>query len=117
VKRIMILVLAMTMLVASQVIPAVSQEFPRHSHIMLLHVQLDAEGEPVGYRHCVDLAGGRDVPLHAHHDQLHCGDVGATLDERAGHWVIPSKGFPSPFIEWDNCAEFAVWFDNLFGGP
>jgi hypothetical protein len=105
VKRIVVLVLALSMLFAVQIGPVLSQDLPRHSHIMLLGLEFDDTGEPIGFRRCVDLAGGRDVPLHAHHDNLHVFQGGAASEAlmgRANIWVIPSAGL----APWDDCAGF-----------
>lgn len=72
-------------------------EVPDHGHILLLGV----DGND--FRKCVDLAGGRSVPLVAHHDRVHApeiGDDGRGINVRgirqAGHAVVPP--FPlSPY--------------------
>lgn len=54
----------------------------------------------VGWRRCVDLAGGRNVPLQAHHAGLHTGRAGVALFENANIWVVPG----APLTPWTNCA-------------
>ena len=64
---------------------------PDHGHVLLLGVTED------GFRKCVDLAGGRSVPLVAHHDRVHApeiGEDGRGINVRgirqAGHAVVPT---------------------------
>jgi hypothetical protein len=52
-----------------------------------------------GFDRCVPLAGGRTVPLDAHHDRVHFGRAGEALIE-AGHLVVPLSIFGL-----DSCAE------------
>ena len=59
-----------------------------HPH-MLVQRPVVENGHLVGFRKCVDLAAGRTVPLHAHHEHIPTGTAGAALSEKAGHWVIP----------------------------
>jgi hypothetical protein len=88
------------------------EEFDRHPHMLLQRPEIGViDGVPhlVGVRQCVDLAGNKTVPLHAHHEQLHFGDTGVSFDGESGHVVIPAAPFPSPFFDplpWSNCAEF-----------
>jgi hypothetical protein len=106
-----VLVLSLSLLFAVQIGPVLSQDFPPHAHMLLLGMQFDETGEPVGFDRCVDLAGGRPVPLHAHHDQLHLGFGGAggeALAGKANHWVIPSAGL----APWDDCAGFIKFLED-----
>lgn len=78
---------------------------------MLLGMQFDETGEPIGFGRCVDLAGGRAVPLHANHDNLHIlagGAASEALMGKANHWVIPSAGL----APWDDCAGFIECLEN-----
>lgn len=108
------LVLALLGLVAITVPVIAQEEFDRHPHMLLQRPEVGLiDGVPhlVGYRKCVDLAGNRTVPLHAHHEHLHFGDSGVSFDGESGHVVIPAAPFPSPFedpVPWGNCAEFAT---------
>lgn len=95
------------------VLPVSAQEeFDRHPHLLLLEPEIGLiEGHPhlVGIRKCVDLAGNRTVPLHAHHEHLHFGDSGVSFGGESGHIVIPAAPFGSPFFDpvpWSNCEEF-----------
>ena len=93
-------------------IPVIAQEFDPHPHMLLQRPEIGLiDGVPhlVGVRKCVDLAGNRSLPLHAHHEQLHFGDSGVSFDGESGHIVIPAAPFPSPFFDpvpWSNCDEF-----------
>lgn len=103
--------------VAAMAIPAMAQEepeFDRHPHLLLQRPEIGLiEGVPhlVGVRKCVDLAGNKTVPLHAHHEHLHFGSSGVSFDGASGHIVIPAAPFGSPFFDpvpWANCAEFTA---------
>lgn len=113
-------------------VPVMAQD-PPHEHIfdphphMLLQSpelgEIDLGGEIgvvpalVGLRKCVDLAGNQSVPLHAHHQHLHFGDSGVSLDfetfeSQSGNAVIPTAPFPSPLfppLPWSNCEDFATF--------
>ena len=63
-----------------------------HRHVLLQGVEVvivDGEYQLVGFRKCVDLAGGRALRNNAHHDNAHTGTAGEKLFTRAGHAVIP----------------------------
>lgn len=102
-------------------IPVTAQDFDRHPHLLLQRPEIGLiEGEPhlVGVRNCVDLAGNRTVPLHAHHEHLHFGASGVSFDGESGHVVIPAAPFPEPFAEpvpWSNCAEFEAFLPLPLG--
>jgi hypothetical protein len=78
---------------------------PPHGHMLVLGVQYNQMGAPIGFRKCVDVAAGRFLPLNAHHDHLHTGAAGTALRERAGHLAVPTvlSGFA-------NCAELEAVF-------
>jgi hypothetical protein len=106
-KRTSILALAAVLLLVLQAFPAATQEeLPRHKHMLVLGLELDDEGEPVGFRRCVDLAAGRALPLNAHHAHVHTGKAGAALFEKAGHAVVPG----APLTPWNDCAELIAFF-------
>jgi hypothetical protein len=96
--------------------PALAQdEFDIHPHMLLQRPEIGMiDGEPhlVGVRKCVDLAGNKSVPNHAHHEQLHFGSSGVSFGGQSGHVVIPAAPFPSPFADplpWSNCEEFLTF--------
>jgi hypothetical protein len=73
---------------------------PDHGHILLIGFN----SEDFAYRKCVDLAGGRSVPLVAHHDQVHAPEIGQDgrgINVRgirqAGHAVVPTAPI-TPFL-------------------
>jgi hypothetical protein len=66
---------------------------PDHGHILLIGF----DPATFSFRKCVDLAGGKSVPLVAHHERVHAPQIGP--DDRginvrgirqAGHAVIPT---------------------------
>lgn len=103
-KRTIVLVLATVLLLGLQAAPALSQP-PKHPHMLVLGLEVDADDNPVGYRRCVDLAAGRALPLQAHHDHIHTGAAGEALFN-AGHAVVPG----APLTPWSNCAELVAFF-------
>lgn len=65
---------------------------PPHGHVKLLHAEWTGAGpttDVTAYRKCVDLAGGNQLPLNAHHSTVHQGRAGQALAQ-AGHLVIPT---------------------------
>lgn len=102
-------------LVASNRPASAQVDFDRHPHMLLLRPEIGLiDGAPhlVGVRKCVDLAGNQTVPLHAHHERLHFGDLGVSFDGESGHVVIPTAPFPSPFsdpIPWSSCEDFLTF--------
>ena len=98
-------VLAAFLLLGTFATSAMSQELPRHPHMLVLGLQLDADEEPIGYRKCVDLAGNKALPLNAHHDTVHTGRAGEALWE-AGNAVVPG----APVTPWANCDELIAFF-------
>lgn len=106
-RRAIVLVLALGMLVGALVGVGAAEEHgpPEHGHMLLQRWQVEIiDGQPhLTYRKCVDLAGGRSVPNHAHHDRVHM----PTSNEEhglhtAGHAVVPT----APLTPWANCEEF-----------
>ena len=93
-------------------VPALSQEFPEHPHLLVLGLELDEDGEPVGFRKCIDLAANQALPLNAQHQHVHFGTAGEALFERAGHAVVPAAPFPDPEdpVPWSNCEELIDLF-------
>ena len=85
---------------------AEEHEESAHGHIKLLHVEYDAEThEPVGFKKCIDVAGG-NWNSHAHHNTIHQGRAGQAL-QQAGHMIVPTRGEgPWATMPWSNCAEF-----------
>lgn len=61
---------------------------PPHGHVLVLGVEYDESGEPIGYDKCVELADGKALKLNAHHAHAHTGAAGAAL-QGAGHAVVP----------------------------
>ena len=105
-------VLGLLGLVAFAITVRAQEEFDLHPHLLLQRPEIGLiDGVPhlVGFRKCVDLAGNRSVPLHAHHEHLHFGTSGVSFGGESGHVVIPAAPFPSPFFDpvpWSNCEEF-----------
>lgn len=93
---------ALMMLVLA--VPAFAQAGPPvHGHILLLGLEFDAGGEPVGYRKCVNIANNNALRLQAHHHTIHQGRAGEAL-WNAGNAVVPTH----PLIPGvHNCADFA----------
>ena len=104
-----------TLIGAALAAPASAQEpeLEPHPHMLVLGLELDASGEPVGFRKCVDLAAGQALPLNAQHQHVHFGTAGEHLFTNAGHAVVPGAPFPAPFEEpvpWSNCDELIAFF-------
>jgi hypothetical protein len=81
--------------------------------MLVLGLELDESGEPVGIRKCVDLAAGEALLLTAHHQHVHFGTAGEALFTHAGNVVVPGAPFPEPFEEpvpWSNCEELIDFF-------
>lgn len=79
---------------------------PRHGHMLVLGVEYAQDGEPIGFRKCVDLAAGRALPLGAHHAHAHTGNAGEALS-KAGHAVVPTAPL---WPEVHNCADLEEMF-------
>ncbi len=102
-RRIVTLIAVLAMTLGMAGVASASEHghpWPEHGHILLLGLQFDDSGEPVGFRKCVDIAGGRKND-HAHHTTLHQGRAGVAL-QRAGHAIVPT----ADLTPWANCAEF-----------
>ncbi|MFI7482118.1 hypothetical protein ACH9EU_06835 [Kocuria sp. M1R5S2] len=78
---------------------------PAHNHMLVLGLQVDALGNPVGFRKCVDLAGGQALDISVHHRTVHTGKAGAAL-RKAGHAVVPA----APLTPFRNCADLEAAF-------
>lgn len=107
-RRLLLLAVVVGMLGAMLAGPALSDGPPPHGHLMVTGLEVDDEGEPVGWKKCRELANGQPVPLNAHHAHLHTGRAGEAQWE-AGNAVIPL----APLTPWANCAEL---HDFFFGG-
>ena len=105
------LALAVVMVLGLLAAPVSAHEgeegLPEHGHMLLqrpewMLVGVDDEYATIEltFRRCVDLAGGRALPLHAHHDTIHTGRAGQALWETARNGVIPTGISP-----WENCAD------------
>lgn len=109
-RRLRVVVLAiglLAMLGTTLAAPAMSEGLPDHPHMLVIGLEWDAEeDEPIGWRRCVDLANGRNVPLHAHHDNLHIGRAGEAQWEAAGNAVVPG----APLTPWANCQQLHDFF-------
>lgn len=105
------LLMALVGLVAMLAGPAAA--FDQHPHMLLQRPVVDVIDDVphlVGYRKCVDLAGNRAVPLHAHHEQIHFAEAGVSFGGSAGHAIVPTAPLPEPFDEplpWTDCDSFA----------
>jgi hypothetical protein len=112
-RRLSLIVLVLGLLALA--IPASAQEpeFEEHPHMLILGLELDAAGEPIGFRKCVDLAANNALVLTAHHQNVHFGTAGEMLFTKAGNVVVPGAPFPAPFEEpvpWSNCEELIAFF-------
>lgn len=115
-RRLSLLIVALSLMAMATPALAQEPEFEPHPHMLVLGVELDEFGEPVGFRKCVDLAANKALPLNAHHQHVHFGTAGEHLFTNAGHVVVPGAPFPEPFEEavpWSNCEEL---IDFFFGG-
>jgi hypothetical protein len=100
-KQLFVLTLLIVVLVATGLGTVLAQ--PEHPHMLVQRPvveMIDGVLYLTGFRKCVDLAGGRAVPLNAHHANIHTGTAGQALFERAGHAVIPG----APLTPWADCA-------------
>jgi hypothetical protein len=114
VGRRIVVVLAAMALLGSFAASAMSQEdFEEHPHMLVIGLELDESGEPIGYRRCVDLAANQQLRLNAHHQNMHFGRAGEALFDHGGHAVVPGAPFPAPFadpVPWSNCEELVAFF-------
>lgn len=111
-KRISILALALGLVAVAS--PAQAEEHPPiepHPHLLVLGLEFDETGEPVGFGKCVDLAAGQALRLGAHHERVHFARANEALQDNAGHAIVPAAPFPG--VPWRNCTELIEIF---FGG-
>jgi hypothetical protein len=96
-NRYLALALGAAMVVGSQAVSAVGQEFPPHPHVLLHGAEVVPVPDPppftppyriVGFDRCVELAAGQAIPLIAHHENLHFGRAGQAV-RRGGLFVAP----------------------------
>lgn len=116
IRRVAVMLAAMALLGSSATSALSQEDFQEHPHMLVVGLELDEFGEPIGYRRCVDLAANRALPINAHHENVHFGQAGEVLFEQGGHAVVPGAPFPAPFddpVPWSNCAELVAFF---FGG-
>lgn len=81
---------------------------PPHPHVLVVGVEFDATGEPVGVRNCVDLAANQALPLHVHHEHLHFGIVNQKFALHTNNVVVPTAPFPG--VPWTDCASLLELF-------
>jgi hypothetical protein len=112
-RRTLTLVAALATMLGMVALPAAAHEepgTPLHGHMRLLHAEWTGPGvgpgtELISYGKCIDLAGGKALPLQAHHDTVHTGRAGAAL-RGAGHLTIPT----APLTPFTGCADLAKAF-------
>ncbi|WP_166350622.1 hypothetical protein [Phytoactinopolyspora limicola] len=105
-KRVLALACGAGFLFSAVGLAPAQSEPPPHPHMLVLGLELDDYGNPVGFRKCVDLAAGKPVPLNAHHAHIHTGSAGEALFNKAGHAAVPG----APLTPWNNCAELIADF-------
>jgi hypothetical protein len=122
-KRRLTLIAVVAVLASMLALPTAAEEhddfqFPEHGHMLVQRpvigiVTVDGVDfeAAIGFRKCVDLAGGRALHLGAHHERVHFGQAGRALEERAGHAVVPT----APLTPWDDCAALEEALPILFG--
>ncbi len=112
-RRTLTLVAALATMLGMAAMPAAADqtaETPLHGHVLLLHAEWTGPGVGPGtglisYGKCIDLAGGKALPLRAHHDTVHTGRAGAAL-RGAGHLTVPT----APLTSFSSCADLAAGF-------
>ncbi len=112
-KRLSVFVFVLSLMAMATPAAAQEPEFEPHPHMLVIGLEFDASGEPVGFRKCVDLAANNPLTLEAHHQRVHFGNAGEMLFSKAGHVVVPGAPFPEPFDEavpWSNCEELIAFF-------
>lgn len=87
-----------------------------HGHVLLIGADFsenpgypDAGGPRLfihDYRRCVDLANGKRLPNHVHHDNLHTGAAGQAIETRSGNLVVPLD----PITPFTGCAHINTAF-------
>lgn len=92
--------------------PATADGVPEHGHVRLLHAQI-GENFELEYHRCIDLPSGRGSSWNAHHNGIHTGTAGDALENRAGHWVVPTNEIGSPTPLPSNCAEVDAWWPEF----
>ncbi|WP_157041897.1 hypothetical protein [Nitriliruptor alkaliphilus] len=113
IRRIAIVLAGMALLGAFATSAMSQEDFEEHPHMLVIGLELDEFGEPIGLRRCVDLAANQALPNTAHHENVHFGQARQVLFEKGGHLVVPGAPFPAPFAEplpWSNCAELIAFF-------
>jgi hypothetical protein len=111
-RRLSLIALVVGLLALAVPASAQEPEFEEHPHMLILGLELDASGEPIGFRKCVDLAANNALVLTAHHQNVHFGTAGEMLFTKAGNVVVPGAPFPAPFEEpvpWSNCEELIAF--------
>lgn len=76
---------------------------PVHGHMLVLGLEFGPDGPT--FRKCIDIAAGKALPVHVHHDGLHAGTAGDAL-RRAGHFPVPT----APLTRWSGCADLEAEF-------
>jgi hypothetical protein len=115
-RRLVVLTAALALAIGLLAAPASADTRPPpfnqpHGHVLLIGADVTWIQPPPGappyvinsYERCVELAGGRPVPLHAHHDRVHFGRAGQAL-AAAGHLVVPLNIIPGI----DSCADLSA---------
>jgi hypothetical protein len=111
VKNVLKVAVALGFVSSLSAVPALSQELPEHPHMLVLGLELDEDGEPVGYKKCIDLAANQALPLGAQHEHVHFGTAGQALFERAGHGVVGGAPFFDPEDPFpSNCAQLIDFY-------
>ena len=59
-RRVLALGLTVGLLLGLSTVPVAAQ-LPPHPHVLVLGLELDAQGEPTGLRKCVDLAANQPL--------------------------------------------------------
>jgi hypothetical protein len=115
-RQFVVMMVLIAMLVATGLTSVLAHGVPDHPHMLVQRPVVDViDGTLylVGFRKCVDLASGREVPLNAHHDHIHTGRAGQALFEHAGHAVVPA----APLTPWANCAALQAALPIPVGPP
>lgn len=106
-KKLVLLLALVGMLGSMFATAQAEEEVPPHAHLFVTGLELDESGEwPVGWKKCRPLANGREVPLQAHHANLHTGRAGEAQWE-AGNAVVPI--FPG-HTPWHDCDSLHAFF-------
>lgn len=106
VNRFFVLALAMGILGAMLVGPALSEGPPPHAHLLITGLDFDeVEDQPLGWKKCRALANGQPVPNNAHHAHMHTGRAGEA-QWQAGNAVVPT----APLAPWNSCAQLEEFF-------